>query len=510
MAFLGGLFGNIKTKDVMTGIARTVAKDIKEDFDDVKDQVNRLSELRLQRASRDQDRRNTKLAENLEVIKDMEGKLGDIGIAQWLIETKGYTEARKVADELVKKQKLSGGRISPAKYLGIEKGVGGRATATQLAEYVTPSAKIPEVDEMMGPVGMGWAKILAPDYAKGEFKRRSDRQIRAAYGDVLGKTSITDLPEGPKGKDLYEWQIYTEDNAAKQAAMLQTIQTDLLEREQTSTNPTERNALKAERLAAKAEQDIMLAQYQYEQDIMLKGKTKPLKSNELERYGKAIAGQIATHYGMADDSNWVTNTLTGTKQFAYAGMNAAARKEIERGIQPLKSEINKAHLDGVDAAAISDAIFKAVDTNQKFKYVKSPDGVGQGDFEFAGGDENRLVDDTLTDTNGKLLFTGLIQTVSKKPKPAGGGSATTGGASSSTSTGGGSAASSVTASVGSPQAAAAQTIASKKQAYQSGNNAAAKSVIVTTLLQQLNRAGIVNPATNKAYTQAELEAELSK
>jgi hypothetical protein len=88
----------------------------------------------------------------------------------------------------------------------------------------------------------------------------------------------------------------------------------------------------------------------------------------------------------------------------------------------------------------------------------------------------------------------------------------TGGGTSTTATGTGTTASTstATASVANPQTAAAQSITAKKQAYQSSNNPTAKATIVTTLMQQLNRANVVNPATNQPYTQAELEAELSR
>lgn len=492
MAFLGGLFGDIKTRDVVAGAAKRISTDIKDDMDDTKDQINRLTELRLQRVSRDQERRNTKITENTEVIKDMEGKLGSIEAAHFLVDKYGFREAQNVASELVKKKKLSGGRIDPAEYLGIEAGTGGAVTASQLASYVTPTAAVPDLKDF-GPIGTGYASLFQPGAAEKEFKQRSDRAIAAAGYD-LNRTSVQDLPSAPKGKDLYEWQIYTDDSAVKQAANLQTIQNDLLMREQKAKSPDEKKALEQERLAAKAEQTQMLLQYEYEQDLMLQTKAKPLKASQVEKYVKSIGGQIATAYGLAKDSNWVENTLTGEMIFSYKGINAAAQKEMQQGSQSLVKEINKAVLDGKDAAAISDAIFKAVDSNTRFTYVSKVDDFGEGSFVFGEGKENRLINDELQDTNGQPVFTGLIQT--QNPPPA---------VTSQTAN------PAATATVQNPQGAAATTIANKKQAYQAaGNNTQARGLVVQNLLRSLNNAGVINPATSNPYTAAEIEAELSK
>ncbi len=493
MAFLGGLFGDIKTRDVVAGAAKRISTDIKDDMDDTKDQINRLTELRLQRVSRDQERRNTKITENTEVIKDMEGKLGSIEAAHFLVDKYGFREAQNVASELVKKKKLSGGRIDPAEYLGVEAGTGGAVTASQLASYVTPTAAVPDLKDF-GPVGTGYASLLQPGAAEKEFKQRSDRAITAAGYD-LNRTSVQDIPSAPKGKDLYEWQIYTDDSAVKQAANLQTIQNDLLMREQKAKNPDEKKALEQERLAAKAEQTQMLLQYEYEQDLVLQTKAKPLKASQIDKYLKAIGGQIATSYGLAKDSNWVEDTLSGRRIFSYKGINAAAQKEMQQGSQSLVNEINKAVLDGKDAAAISNAIFKAVDSNTRFKYVSKVDDFGEGSFVFGEGKENRLINDELQDTNGQRIFTGLIQTQNPPPAAAGNQSANP----------------AATATVQNVQASAATTIANRKQAYQAaGNNTQARLRVVQSLLRSLNNAGAVNPATSNPYTEAEIEAELNK
>ena len=71
MAFLGGLFGDVKTKDVVTGAATAVTRGIKDSMDKTDDNISRLSQLRLDRVMRNQQKYDTDLAENVEIIKDM-------------------------------------------------------------------------------------------------------------------------------------------------------------------------------------------------------------------------------------------------------------------------------------------------------------------------------------------------------------------------------------------------------------------------------------------------------
>ena len=213
MAFLGGLLGNIKTEDVGVGIAKAVSRELQDSMDKTDDNVSRLSQLRLDRVMRDQQAYDTDLAANLETIKNMEGMVGDADAVGYLIQEYGFAEAQNIAAELNRRKKDSGGRIKPSEILGIEKSTGGAVNAMTLANYVTPSKSIASASEF-GDAGIGIASSLF-GYGEGEFKKRSDADIAAAgYADKIGKTSLTDLPT-IKGKDLYEWQIYTSDTSGK-------------------------------------------------------------------------------------------------------------------------------------------------------------------------------------------------------------------------------------------------------------------------------------------------------
>ena len=117
--------------------------------------------------------------------------------------------------------------------------------------------------------------------------------------------------------------------------------------------------------------------------------------------------------------------------------------------------------------------------------------------------DSTLLNTDLTDANGQRVFTGLSSDTAAAAPGAGdatGGSSLSPAASSAAAT----------ATVNNPTAAAAQDIANSKQAYQNNNNPTDKKQMVASLLRKLNAMDYKNPATNKEYTDTELEAELSK
>lgn len=498
MAFLGGLLGNIKGKDVLTGVAKSVSRELQESMDKTDDNISRLAQLRLDRVARDQQQYDTDVTENLEIIKDMEAKVGSADAVAFLINQYGYKEAQTVASELNSRRKLSGGRFKPAEFLGVEKATSGNVTAMKLADYVTPSKSIADASAF-GDVGIGIASTLF-GYGEGKFKKRSDADIAAlGYGDRIGKTSVQDIPD-VKGRDLYEWQIYVNENPVKQAANLTVIIKDLA-KQLPAASSDEETAIRKEMTAAQSERTLLELEHEYAKSLESKGKLKPLKMMEVERYQNIIDGIIATEFEMAEPDSWTWDADKQQRIYNYAGMSATAKKEIQRASSSMTQEINKAHMAGMDAAEIRYYIKNAVIKNQMFKFIPAADTTGDPSFEF---DENtRLINTDLTDAQGQRVFTGAAP--SNQNTGTGSGTSTT-----ATGTGTTASTSAATASVANAQTAAAQSIAAKKQAYQSSNNPTAKATIVTTLMQQLNRANVVNPATGNPYTQAELEAELSR
>lgn len=493
MAFLGGLFGDIKTKDVGVGIAKAVSRELQDSMDKTDDNVSRLSQLRLDRVMRDQQAYDTDLAANVEIIKDMVGKVGSEDAVAYLISEHGFAEAKVRADELNKKVKLSGGVIKPTEYLGIEKSTGGAISAMTLADYVTPSKKVPSVSEF-GDAGIGIASSLF-GYGEGEFKRRSDADIAAAgYSDRMGKTALTDLPE-VEARGLYEWQVYSKDNPLEQAGFLGTVQTRLLKKEMAATTQDEKDKLKQERLAAKTEQDIMLEQAEMQEKMKNKLVSPgPLTRPDILSYSAQIGSSITVAQGLQDDGNWTTDG-SGQRIWVGAALSAVASDEIQKATQGLLPELNKAAIDGQDPASLFAALKKAARSNTTFKYVPTDNSIEppiEGSFVF--DEESSLVNTDLKDEAGTPVFPGLIpvdNNASSADSDASGASST---AASSTA---------ATASVGNTQTAAIQTIANQKSAYRGTNNPTQKATIVSKIMRQLARSGVT-------MTQAEVEAELSK
>lgn len=496
MAFLGGLFGDVKTKDVVTGAATAVTREIKDSMDKTDDNISRLSQLRLDRVMRDQQKHDTDLAANLEIIKNMEGMVGDADAVGFLIQEYGFAEAQNVAAELNRRKKASGGRIKPSEYLGIEKSTGGSVNAMTLANYVTPSKSIASASEF-GDAGIGIASSLF-GYGKDEFKKRSDADIAAAgYADKIGKTSLTDLPT-IKGKDLYEWQIYTSDNPARQAANLTTIISDLSKQLPTASS-SEKEVIQDELTAATAERSLLELEYEYQKSLETKGKLKPMKDTEVARYSNTIDGLVATEYGLAKPDSWTYDSFTQQRVYNYKGMTALAKKEVQAASANMLRELDKAHIAGMPASEIRFYVSRAVKNNQVLNFVPA-DGIDD-DPTFELVPDSTLINTDLTDANGQRVFTGLSSGTAAAP---GAGSAASGASSTAASS------TAATATVNNPTAAAAQDIANSKQAYQNNNDPTVKKQMVASLLRKLNAMNYKNPATNKEYTDTELEAELSK
>ena len=498
MAFLGSfgkLLGleDVKTKDVVTGVAKGFNRGLQDSIDKTDDNISRLSQLRLERVLRDQQKHDTDLAANLEIIKNMEGMVGDADAVGYLIQEYGFAEAQNVAAELNRRKKASGGRIKPSEILGIEKSTGGAISAMTLANYVTPSKSIASASEF-GDAGIGIASSLF-GYGKDEFKKRSDADIAAAgYADKIGKTSLTDLPT-IKGKDLYEWQIYTSDNPARQAANLTTIINDLSKQLPTASS-SEKEVIQEEMTAATAERSLLELEYEYQKSLETKGKLKPMKDTEVARYANTIDGLVATEYGLAKPDSWAYDTFTQQRVYNYKGMTALAKREVQDASANMLVELDKAHIAGMPASEIRFYVKSAISNNQKLKFIPA-DGVDD-DPTFELVPDTTLINTDLTDANGQRVFTGLSS--GQLPPPVISNTNQSTAASSAAST----------ASVSNPKVSAIQHIGNKKQAYQSSNNPIDKDKIVTDLLKQLDNMGHKNPATNKLYTQAELETELSR
>jgi len=400
-----GFLKNIKLEDVTTGIAKAGARITQSSMDATDKNVSRLSQLRLTQAMRNQELDDKDVRDSLKIINDMEGKLGSIDAATYLIQEYGFSEAQKKADELVAKQKLSGGTMPISEYIGLEESSGGKITALELANFVTPTRGIPTVDDFGDP-GIGLASTMF-GYGKGMLKKRSDSDLIAIGIDPeqVGRTSVTDIPE-IKARGLYEWQVYSADSPGTQAGFLQTVINRLQLRKEKTTDPNEKKAITDEMIAAKLEQDVMIHQSDYLLGLKERG---PISDTELSRYNSNFMGSMAKFHNLSLTTNDWVKGVDGL-QYTGASLSALQRDRIESAFTgKILPEIDKARRAGVSTSLIYAAIDKSIRSNRTFTFNSSSDD-DEPTTPFSFSEDEILVNINEEDAQGDKVFPGLPAT----------------------------------------------------------------------------------------------------
>jgi len=100
MAFLGGLFGDIKTSDVLVGAAERGAEILKKQREEADETVSRVAQYQIQKNFDEQERYQTELRENVKAIEQIRGLAGSIDGAEYLVRTYGVEQALEEAKTL--------------------------------------------------------------------------------------------------------------------------------------------------------------------------------------------------------------------------------------------------------------------------------------------------------------------------------------------------------------------------------------------------------------------------
>lgn len=100
MAFLGGLFGDIKTSDVLTGVAERGSEILKKQREDADETVSRVAQYQIQKNFDEQERYQTELRDNVKAIEQIRGLAGSIDGAEYLVRTYGLEQALEEAKTL--------------------------------------------------------------------------------------------------------------------------------------------------------------------------------------------------------------------------------------------------------------------------------------------------------------------------------------------------------------------------------------------------------------------------
>ena len=101
MAFLGGLFGDIKTSDVLVGAAERGAEILKKEREQADETVNRIADYQMQKQFEEQERFQTELRENMEKINAIKGYVGgSLDGAEYIIRNYGVDAGLEEAKKL--------------------------------------------------------------------------------------------------------------------------------------------------------------------------------------------------------------------------------------------------------------------------------------------------------------------------------------------------------------------------------------------------------------------------
>tara|TARA_X000001382_G_scaffold36948_1_gene24464 strand:- start:1556 stop:2836 length:1281 start_codon:yes stop_codon:yes gene_type:complete len=153
MAFLGGLFGDIKTSDVLVGAAKRGAEILKDEREEANETVSRMADYQIKKNYEEQERFQTELRENLEKINAIKGYVGgSLDGAEYIVRTYGVDAGVEEAKNL---QVLMDNGMQP-KFLN----EGNQNTINNLAYTVTQQPAIFKTGTrkqggILGAIGLG-------------------------------------------------------------------------------------------------------------------------------------------------------------------------------------------------------------------------------------------------------------------------------------------------------------------------------------------------------------------
>tara|TARA_X000001388_G_scaffold59563_1_gene44924 strand:+ start:4228 stop:5580 length:1353 start_codon:yes stop_codon:yes gene_type:complete len=377
------------------GLAKAVDRGVRDDMERMKDDTSRLARVRFERGVREQERYEEDMKNNLDNIKDMSRKVGSADAVQFLIDRHGFAEAQNIANTLYQRKQKSGGVFDIQGALGLEQRKGASVTAKQLAEFVTPAMKIPEVTGGEDVAG-GFMRLFGAEPTD-EIKRRSDALLSAQGIPTDVKTSTVDMPEAVGGRGIREWELYTLDDPAADAKRLMSVSQQMY----TQANETGNKALLEEAYEVRAAADTRLFEAK-----SLQNSGEIYNEVDVQRSVSGLTAQLAAANGVADKGQYQNGIYTtGT----MASEQANALTEAANVVTKVASQARAA---GVNASDISVATARAARENRILIFNPSDDPfVSGGTFSY--GEADSLITDVST------LFPATVVT------PQGGGGAST-------------------------------------------------------------------------------------
>jgi len=214
------MFSGNFAKGFVTGLAKTVSKEIDDDMQQTEDNISRLAALRLERAANNEATNKKTRTEKASELKSMVSYLdGSTDAAQWMIDTYGYDRARVVAQNLAKQKQSLG--LNPLDQIGLAQRNGASVTLDQLIDSNTPYLSLGSLDSVKGNVAVGFGKMFGgDDSALNRLDELSSSQIAAAGIDMpSGKEALETMPPTLQG-NLKEYMLGRLDTPLAEAKRL--------------------------------------------------------------------------------------------------------------------------------------------------------------------------------------------------------------------------------------------------------------------------------------------------
>jgi hypothetical protein len=182
----------------VTGFAEGVSRLAQKDIDRTLDMVDRTSDYRVRRTAEEASRFDKEEAENLEIIKNMSGKMGDVGAVHYLIDKFGFKGAQERVEKIASIADYLGEK--PVDLIGLDQSTAANgATLDQMATFVTrpmtPFKTAGVAGKAPGIMGMF-------GYDVGEAAEQQSEQMLRGIGISQASYRTPDLGEAPTAEGL--------------------------------------------------------------------------------------------------------------------------------------------------------------------------------------------------------------------------------------------------------------------------------------------------------------------
>ena len=335
-------------RGVVKGAAKSVDKNIQDQLKFLREETSNVAKIRANRAIREQDNYQDAFDENLAEVKDLSRKVGGTDQFQFLLDKYGVAEAKVMAQQLYDfSQKDPNFNI--AEQLKIEKREGPSVTAIQLAEFMTPKAKVPPSGGYN--IGTGMTRMLGID-ADAKVIEQSDRLIKAA-GIPTNETKYTNnVPTALAGRGVQSWRMLRSSDGRQDYNEL---------RELATTKLNNGDKKEAEAIMAYAELRLQSS------DTSLKTNTD-FSDTQFARYLTTHANYLQQVVLGLDKSSPYRMSETGVS-YIDGKTNQDHDKEIRRAIGELAYITTQAKKMGINNVTISNLTTEALNQNKKLVLV---------------------------------------------------------------------------------------------------------------------------------------------